>query len=738
MRLPRVGGGWPSIWYTLTQSRGAGGLLRMWRGLRSKNACKTCALGMGGQRGGMVNETGHFPEVCKKSIQAMAADMRGAIREGFFAEFPFAKLGAFSPRELEVAGRITTPLYAGPGDAGYRAISWDEAIERTGRAFRAARPDETFFYASGRSSNEAGFLWQLVARVYGTNNVNNCSFFCHNASGVALKETLGSSAGTVDLDDLAKADLVVLVGANPASNHPRLMRTLMEVRRRGGSVLVVNPIREVGLMRFAVPSDVRSLLFGSDIADFYVQPHIGGDAALFSGVAKALVEGGNADRAFVERHTEGFATWSASIEALSWSDLVERSGVDEATIREIARRIAASKRTIFSWTMGITHHAHGVENVHAIVNVALLRGMLGRPGAGLLPLRGHSNVQGIGTIGVVPAPSRAFLDALESFVGTALPREPGLDTMACIERAAQGRINAALHLGGNLYGSAPDAEFTGNALRSIGLTVFLSTTLNTGHVHGRGQESIILPVRARDEEPQPTTQESMFSYVRLSDGGPSRFDGPRSEVETIVAIAKGIAGDRSNVEFDRLSNHSTLREAIAHAVPDLKGIATIDRTKEEFVVPGRLYREPTFPTPSGRAHFHVAAVPPASTLDAARGEFHLMTMRSEGQFNTVVYEDHDSYRGQDRRDIILMHAEDMQALGLRENDRVRVESECGAMDGILVRPFDIRRGNAAMYYPEANALVPAKLDPRSKTPNFKNVAVRVRASRSLPVMRPGA
>src|SRR5688572_11256066 len=281
-RARTSGGGWPAIFYTLRKMRRVG-LLRSWRALRSKNACKTCALDMGGQFGGMVNEAGRFPEVCKKSIQAMAADMQGKIHPHFFDDFSLEKLRGFSPRELEAAGRLVQPLYAGPLDSHYREISWDDALDRIAKKLAKTSPDETFFYLSGRSSNEAGFLLQLFARMYGTNNVNNCSFYCHQASGVGLTTVTGSGTATVELEDVDKADLVFVIGGNPASNHPRLMRTLMSVRRRGGEVIVINPIVETGLVNFSVPSDVLSLFFGTKIASLYVQPHIGGDLALLTG-----------------------------------------------------------------------------------------------------------------------------------------------------------------------------------------------------------------------------------------------------------------------------------------------------------------------------------------------------------------------------------------------------------------------------------------------------------------------
>jgi molybdopterin-dependent oxidoreductase alpha subunit len=730
MKRVKSGGGWPAIWYTLRKGREAGGVVRMVRALGSRNACKTCALGMGGQRGGMRNEAGRFPEVCKKSVQAMAADMQGRIPNGFFEAFGFDRLGRMSPRELEASGRIVTPLYAGADDAGYRAIGWDEAIDRTAEAMKASPPDESFFYFSGRSSNEAGFLLQLFARLYGTNNVNNCSYFCHQASGVGLSGVTGSGTATVELEDLDRCDTVFVIGGNPASNHPRLMRSLMDLRRRGGTVVVINPLREIGLVKFRVPSDVRSLLFGSKIATDYVQPHIGGDIALLTGIAKSLCENGAIDTSFIEQHTEGFEAWASLIRQTAWDTIVRTSGVDLETIENVARRYAESKRAIFCWTMGITHHAHGVDNVRAIANLALMRGMVGKPGCGLLPLRGHSNVQGIGSIGAVPNLKPHMLRALEERYGVRLPETKGLDTLACIERAGAGRMRFAWHLGGNLYGSCPDSANASRSLRAIGTTVFLSTTLNTGHVHGRGAESIILPVLARDEEQQKTTQESMFNFVRLSDGGPTRHAGLRSEVQVIAAVAKRVLGENSVLDFDAMEHHSDIRKAIAAVTPGYEEVATIDGAGSEFQIPGRTFHEARFATESGRARFHTATIPDAPPL--AENEVRLMSVRSEGQFNTVVYEEYDLYRGQERRDVLLMSESDMQRLGLSENDTVSVVSETGRMDGIHVRLIDIRPGNAAMYYPECNVLFSSLVDGESRTPAFKNIAVRIERSVALP------
>jgi molybdopterin-dependent oxidoreductase alpha subunit len=738
MRTPRSAGGWAAILYTLQKGREGGGLLgipgmwRMWKALRSRNACKTCALGMGGQLGGMVNEQGHFPEVCKKSIQAMAADLQGRVHPHFFDDFSLEALRGFSPRDLERAGRLVEPQLAGAMDGRYRAVEWGAALDRIGARLRAIDPSECFIYLSGRSSNEAAFLAQLFARVYGTNHVSNCSFYCHQASGVALSQSLGTSTATVELEDAEHADLLLLIGGNPASNHPRFMRTLVNLKRRGGRVVVINPLREVGLVRFRVPSDPRSLVMGSTIADEYLQPHIGGDVALLTGIAKAVLHSGAIDERWLAAHTIGHEALRQELQQREWGELERLSGVSRERMERVAGLYAASKGTVFAWTMGITHHLHGVDNVQAIVNLALMRGMVGRPRAGLLPLRGHSNVQGVGSMGVTPVLRDGALAALAREFGVHCPAHLGLDTLACLEQAASGRFKVAICLGGNLFGATPDAAFAARALGAVDLVVYLSTTLNTGHAWGRGRETVILPVLARDEEAQSTTQESMFNYVRLSDGGPRRHadvsgGGPRSEVELMVEIAARATRDRVRPaglsDWSHFRSHQAIREAIARVIPGYAELATIGSTRREFQIPGRVLREPRFPTRDGRAALHVLAVPEPP---AARGSLALMTIRSEGQFNTVVYEEQDIYRGQERRDVILMAGEDIDRLGLRPDQRVRVESSAGALGNVRVREAQIRAGNCAMYYPEANVLVPRDRDPRSKTPAYKCVVVDVR------------
>lgn len=717
------GGGWHSLVYTLKMGRKVG-FTKLWKAMKTRNACKTCALGMGGQKGGMRNELGHWPEVCKKSLQAMVSDMQGKISESFFRTYSIDQLRTLSPRELETAGRLTFPIYKGPQDTHYRPISWDEAMGMVAGKLRATAPERSFFYFSGRSSNEAGFLLQLMARAYGTNHVNNCSYYCHQASGVGLNRALGTGTATVSLDDVEHCDLFVLIGGNPASNHPRLMSSLMRLRRRGGHVVVINPVREPGLVKFGIPSDLRSLMSATKIASHYIQPKIGGDIPLLYGVMKCLLEDlASLDQNFLRLYTENWESFRDHLHQMTWDEILEKSGVRKESIRRLADIYRKSQNTIFGWTMGITHHRHGVENVEAIVNLALTRGMVGGKHRGLLPIRGHSNVQGIGSMGVVPELKPEIWQELQT-MGIQPPSFTGYDTMACMDASHRGDMEFAFCLGGNLFGSNPDARYAAEAMSRIGTVVYLNTTLNTGHAWGSGRETLILPVRARDEENQPTTQESMFNYVRISEGGPSRHADLRSEVEIIAALASRVIPPMSTaIDWGALSRHDKIRELISRIIPAYRDVQKVDREKQEYELPNRVFHQPQFPTASGKARFHCHTLPDTAFDDGRY--LKMMTIRSEGQFNTVVYEEEDQYRGQTHRNVILLHPDDIKKRNLRPNQRVQVKSATGTMDNILVRPFDISPGSAAMYYPEANVLVGRELDPLAKTPAFKSCLVEI-------------
>ncbi|MDP3735964.1 MAG: FdhF/YdeP family oxidoreductase [Hyphomonadaceae bacterium] len=724
MTKPAIGGGAKKVLYTLSTVQRMG-VAKAAKALTSKNACKACGLGMGGQRGGMTDELGEFPSVCNKSVQAQSTDVQPAIPEEVFAH-PIAELRELSGHELEHLGRLGTPIWKATDSDRYEPICWDRAMEIAGARFAAAKPDRTFFYSSGRSSNEAGFLLQLLARVYGTNNVNNCSYYCHQATSVALADTIGTGTSTVELEDLTGCDAIFVIGANPASNHPRFIHKLKGCRDRGGQVIVINPAKESGLVKFGLPKNPMSLMSGgSEIASLYIQPRIGGDIALMKGIAKAVIAKSGAASEFIAAHTTGYDAFASDIADTSWEAIETGSGLSRDEIESLADAYIASKSAVFAWGMGMTHHIHGVDNVEMIVNLALLRGMIGRPHAGLLPLRGHSNIQGIGTIGVKPVLAEDVMAKMEQVFGVSLPRAPGMDTMASMKAADAGAIDAALLMGGNLYASNPDATWAEAALEKIGFKLFLTTTLNLGHIHGVSKgESLILPVTARDEEWEPTTQESMFNYVRLSDGGVTRLETVRPETMILADLAARVRPD-SGIDFRAFAKHIKLRQAIAEIVPGMEDLADIDVAKREFHIRNRLMHEPVFRTATGKAGFTVRAIP-----DAQPAAFTLTTVRSEGQFNSIVYEEKDSYRGTKTRWCVMMNRDDMAALGLDEGEFADVSSEQGVMKGVTVYGFDVPRGNAMAYFPEANVLTRTQVDPRSKTPAFKSTAVSIAPSGS--------
>ncbi len=717
-----VGGGPKKVLYTL-KTIARIGLLNSTKALTSRNTCKACGLGMGGQLGGMTNEKKEFPSVCNKSIQAQSTDIQSAIPLELFQHTldDFKQLSGY---EMEHLGRLNNPLYKLAESNQYQAISWEQAFQLMIEKFKQTPAQRSFFYSSGRSSNEAGFLLQLIARLYGTNNVNNCSYYCHQATGVGLTNVIGSGTATVSLEDLALADCIFVIGANPSSNHPRFIHQLKNCRERGGQVIVINPAKEPGLVRFAVPKSAKSMITGGSwIASEYIQPKIGSDLLLLTGIAKALIEHNQTDQTFINQYTENFSDLLETIQQIDWQTITVTCGVDQITIQHIANCYAKSEKTIFVWGMGITHHTQGVENVEAIANLALLRGMMGKPGAGLLPLRGHSNVQGIGSVGVKPTLSADILSALEKHFSISLPKEKGMDTLACLEAAFDGKIDAALLMGGNLYSATPHSDWAQKALDKIPFKVYLTTTLNHGHVFGmETSDALILPVTARDEEWQSTTQESMFNFVRLSDGGIDRLHNVKPESWILCELAKGLLKD-SPIDFEKLKQHKSVREAIADVIPGMKSLQNIDQHKQEFTISNRLLHKPEFYTDSGKAKFITPRL--IQKKSATEFPFTLASIRSEGQFNSIIYEEKDSYRSTDTRWSVLMNKQDANKLGVNAGDKVTLSSACGEMKDLIVFYFDIPEGNLLAYYPEANCLIGTERDPRSHTPAFKSVAVAI-------------
>ena len=720
---PLMGGGVKKILHTLNILRQIG-VRNSAQALSSKNACKGCGMGMGGQGGALTNELGEFVALCPSNAQTQTSDNQQAIPNEVFSHRleDFKKLSA---REIASLGRLNTPLIKRAGSDQYQPCSWADALRFTGDRLLNCAPERSFFYASGRSSNEAGFVLQLFARLFGTNNVSNCTYYCHQASSDGLANTLGTTTATLSLEDLNGSDFVFVIGANPAANHPRFMQQLRGCRKRGGEVVVINPAKEPGLLRYASARSAKFLLSGGrTIASHYLQPRVGTDLALLTAIGKAVLELRGEDTNFIESFTQNFFDYQSQLLQSEWVELCNICGVSKQQIFRVAKAYCKAKRAVFAWGMGVTQHQNGVDNIEAIVNLALLRGMVGKPFSGLMPLRGHSNVQGLDTVGVLPQLPASVQQKLEHHFKITLPSNRGLDTLASMEAAHRGDIDCALLMGGNLYEASPDSRWAETALNNIGFKCFLTTTLNKGHVHGvDAGDAVIFPVTARDEEWHATTQESLFNYVRLSDGGIQRLDNVRPETIVLCDLANRSI-DHCPIDFHSFKSHANVREAIAKIVPGMEQLADIETSKHEFHIGNRLLHKPKFNTPTKRASFTRHYWDP-SLLANKQFPFRLTSVRSTGQFNSVVYEEGDSYRGIDKRWVVLLNPKDISNAELNPGDLVHLHSPYGTMRDVEIQPFALPSGNAMAYYPEANMLTGRERDPRSQTPAFKSVAVAI-------------
>lgn len=733
------GGGWPVIdgWARATVSPSGP---KLWQTLTHQSACLSCAWGTGGQNGGFRDELDEPLQRCLKSVEAIQAELMAAVPPHVFAGRALAELQQLSSYDCDRLGRLDRPLILRQGSSHYEPIGWQEVHVLVAEAFRTPPPERVASYSSGRSSNEAAFLLQLLLRALGSNNLADCSDLCHAPSTVALNRVFGSGTSMVNLEGLQQADCVVLVGSNAPANHPRLMNELIRLRERGGTVLVINPVLEGGLLRFGSPAfPIRSMLSGgSAIASLFLQPIPGSDTAVFLGIQKALLESGAIAWEFLKAHSDGWPALIEQIETTSWQAITGCCGLSREELELAASRIAASNAVVFAWAMGITHHANGTSNVQAICNTAVLSGNVGRPGAGTMPIRGHSNVQGFGSMGVTVNLREPMQRALEALLGRPLSRVPGYDTRSLIEAAERGEVDTLLCLGGNLYGANPDSVQARRALGRIDTVVYLATKPNTGHFHGLGaRQTLLLPVLNRFETPYRTTVESGNNWVRLNEPGRTHLRSGQliSEVEFLATLAASVLG-RDPIDWGRLHDPVYVRELIARTVPGYEAIASIDASRREFEVAGRVFHQPRFPTPSGRARLAVTPLPDLSLPDAdhfgglATGEkglvLSLITARSYGQHNTVVYKTADKYRGMPHRQTILINPSDLAASGLQAHQRVTVQGEAGRLENIELIPGSVRSGAALMFYPEANVLMRAETDPDSGTPAFKRVPVLVR------------
>ena len=737
-------------------------LVALQRGLASMGAFRTAAsLRRLNQRKGFdcpgcawPEEHGgrKLPEFCENGAKAVAEEAtKRVVTPEFFARHSIADLAARPEYWLSQQGRLTQPMVLRAGDDRYRPIGWDGAYRLIAEHLHALNsPNEAVFYTSGRTSNEAAFLYQLMVRSFGTNNLPDCSNMCHESSGAALSEAIGIGKGSVTVADVGAADLIIIAGQNPGTNHPRMLTVLQKAKAHGAKIIAVNPLPEAGLIRFKDPQKVNGVIgHGIPIADEFVQIRLGGDMALFAGLGRLLLEaddkapGTVVDRAFVAAHCANFDEYEAHTRAVDMDTVLQATGIDRAQLDRVTEMVIASERTVTCWAMGLTQHRHAVPMISEIANVLLLRGMIGKPGAGLCPVRGHSNVQGDRTMGIGEKMPETFLAALDTEFGIVSPREHGMHTVDAIRAMRDGRATVFMGMGGNFVSATPDTAVTEAALRNCSLSVQVSTKLNRSHLV-TGREALILPSLGRtdrdiqDSKKQQVSVEDSMSMVHLSRGSlqpPS--DHVRSEVAIVCQLARTLLGPDHPVPWERFNaDYDTIRDAIAAVVPGCSDYNTQVRQPDGFQLPHPPRDSREFPTSTGKANF---AVNPLHWVPVPAGRLVLQTLRSHDQYNTTIYGLDDRYRGvKGGRRVVFVNPADIEAFGLNHDDRVDLVSEFVGGDGQVQerRAKDFRVvsyptpiGNAASYYPETNSLVALDhVAVKSNTPVSKAVVIRLEHS----------
>ncbi|AYG63130.1 FdhF/YdeP family oxidoreductase [Rhizobium jaguaris] len=686
--------------------------------------------------------TFQFCENGAKAVTWEATNKR--VTPDFFAKYTVTELLQWNDYELENEGRLTHPMVYDRTTDAYRPIEWDAAFARIGEIMRSLpNPDMAEFYTSGRASNEAAFLFQIFAREYGTNNFPDCSNMCHEATSVGLPQSIGIGKGTVSLEDFDRCELIIAMGHNPGTNHPRMMGTLHECSRRGVPIIVFNPLKERALERFADPQNpIEMGTFGSTrIASSYYQVRIGGDAAALKGIMKAVLELAETsedvlDRAFIAEHTNGFDAFAADLKQTAWADIERASGLARADLERVAAAYVKSNATIVTYGMGITQHAKGTANVQQIANLLLLRGNFGKPGAGICPLRGHSNVQGNRTVGISERPNPAMFAGIERAFGFKSPEHHGHDAVAAMQAMAEGRSKVLICLGGNFSIALPDPELCAESMRKLDLAVHMNTKLNRSQLL-IGKESIILPVLGRTEQdiqssgPQSVTIEDSMSMVHASRGKlKPASEHLRSEPAIVAGMAQATLPGSKVAWMDLIADYDRIRDKIEIVFPDFA------RYNERIRVPGgfRLPLGPTervWKTPSAKAEFLLFQGLNEDIVFADAGILKLATIRSHDQYNTTIYGLDDRYRGVfGRRDVLFMNDGDLAAKGLEHGDLVEIETALPSGARRLLKltaiSYDIAPGSVAAYYPEANCLIPIDYqDKESGTPSYKSVPVRV-------------
>ena len=691
-------------------------------------------------------------EFCENGAKAVLDEgTKRRVTPEFFRQHSVEELSKRSDYWLNSQGRITHPMILRKGATHYEPIAWEEAFDKVAQELNALdSPDEAVFYTSGRTSNEAAFLYQLFVRQYGTNNLPDCSNMCHESSGTALSETLGLGKGSVTLEDFYVSDLIVIIGQNPGTNHPRMMSALERGKKNGAKIMSINPLPEAGLMAFKNPQDFMNplkavpTLFGpgTQLSDLFLPVRIGGDVALLKGIMKELLEeedkrpGEVFDHAFIEEKTQGFEAFLGDLRTESWDKIVKESGLERADIRAAAELVMANKRMIVCWAMGLTQHKNAVGSIQEIVNLLLLRGSIGKPGAGTCPVRGHSNVQGDRTMGIWERPKEDFLNALGKEFDFKPPREHGYDTVEAIKAMHEGKAKVFFAMGGNFLSATPDTEYTAEALERCRLTVHVSTKPNRAHlVHG--DEALILPCLTRSEVdlqlagPQFVSVENSMGVVHDSQGIlPPASEHLLSEPAIVAGLAKATLGRRSPVDWDGLvGDYARIREAISRVIPGFENYNERVHGAGFYLPNGP--REGRFTTDTGKAKFTVHDIP---ERELEGDQFVMMTIRSHDQFNTVVYGLDDRYRGvKGERRVIMMNPDDMREAGIKDGDVLDLTSHFEGEERVARRfialPYKIPRGCTATYFPEANVLVPiGSVAEGSNTPVSKYVVITLAKS----------
>ena len=692
-------------------------------------------------------------EFCENGAKAVAEEgTHRRITPEFFRKHSVEALSHESDYWLGSQGRLTHPMFLRRGASHYEPISWDEALRHIATELNSLEsPDDAVFYTSGRTSNEAAFLYQLFVRRFGTNNLPDCSNMCHESSGVALSEVIGIGKGTVTLEDFDHAEVILVIGQNPGTCHPRMLSALERAVRNGCAVVSINPLREAGLSRFKQPQELMNPLTaprvvlgsGTEIACMHLPVRVNGDVALLKGVMKELLEmemrwpGEVLDQDFIRDRTSGFERFANALRAQPWEPIVSGSGVCRQKIVKLAEVLADRRRIIVTWAMGLTQHRNAVANIQEIVNLLLMKGSFGKPGAGACPVRGHSNVQGDRTMGITSSPRPGFLEALGQALSFAPPRRPGYDTVEAIRSMHSGRAKVFIALGGNFLSATPDTTYTAEALRRCRLTVQISTKLNRAHLV-TGEEAIILPCLGRTEVDvraggeQFVTVENSMGIVHASRGRRRPASAElRSEPAIVSSLARAVLGEADATPWEELaSDYDHVRDLIERVVPGFEAYNRRVRVPGGFALPN-VVRDGGFGTPDGLARFTVHPLP---DLEVEPGRFLMMTVRSHDQFNTTIYGLDDRYRGiRNERRVVMLNPRDLEEAGWKAGDEVDLTShfrgEQRTVRRFVVVPYSIPRGCAATYFPEANPLVPIdSVAEGSNTPTSKSVVISIAPS----------